>query len=581
MGASVAVLMLVVLAARPAAAQVLEQVPADALAVLKVKNLQATSGKIAKYANDLGLAALAPPLNDPLKALEDKLKISQGINASGDMFVAFMNPGEAEGEHDKAIVILFPVSDYKAFLANFPDSQTDGEVTQVKMADSPDPGFIANWGTFAAISPSKDLVAKKPDMGLKLTPAGDKELTAKDISIYANFAEIRTVVGPKLTEARGQILSEADAAIKKAPNGEKFAPIVHAVVDQVLNIADSILRDTDAATFGIQFGDEGLSTTLMGDFKPGSYIGNTTDPLLGGLPLGKYLVFGGFVMDPAMASKAFSDLVDPVAKEIATAGPDMQSINDYVAAAKGIIAATKGASLGMFAPTGALGQEALAQAVAVYNGDPKAMADSVQKAVAVMPDVMKALGLPADAYKVTLTHNAKTLDGVSFDSITTVMTPDPNNPMAQQQAQMMALMYGPNGMTEYTGIVGDHLLVATGVSDAVLSTAIASAKSGESPLSALDAVKKASANLPTNRMAEAFVPLDQIISTGLVYAKQFGFAMPVQLPPDLPPIGETLSTDASTVKLDSYVPTSLVQSLVAAGMQAFMQMNGGGAGGGM
>jgi hypothetical protein len=53
----------------------------------------------------------------------------------------------------------------------------------------------------------------------------------------------------------------------------------------------------------------------------------------------------------------------------------------------------------------------------------------------------------------------------------------------------------------------------------------------------------------------------------------------VQLPPDLPPIGETISTDASTIKLDAYVPTPLVQSLVAAGMQAFMQMNGGGGGG--
>ena len=100
----VAVLMLLALAARPLAAQVLDQVPSDALAVLKVKNLQATSTKLAKYCNDLGVAALVPQLNDPLKALEDKLKISQGINAAGDMFVVFLNPAGDEAGPDKAMI---------------------------------------------------------------------------------------------------------------------------------------------------------------------------------------------------------------------------------------------------------------------------------------------------------------------------------------------------------------------------------------------------------------------------------------------------------------------------------------------
>jgi hypothetical protein len=125
-GASIAVLMLVVLGARPAAAQVLDQVPSDALVVLKVKNLQATSTKVAKYCNDLGVAAMVPQLNDPLKALEDHLKVSQGINAGGDLFVAFMNPTGGEGGPDKSIVILFPVSDYKAFWPIFPTPRPMG-----------------------------------------------------------------------------------------------------------------------------------------------------------------------------------------------------------------------------------------------------------------------------------------------------------------------------------------------------------------------------------------------------------------------------------------------------------------------
>jgi hypothetical protein len=92
-------------------------------------------------------------------------------------------------------------------------------------------------------------------------------------------------------------------------------------------------------------------------------------------------------------------------------------------------------------------------------------------------------------------------------------------------------------------------------------------------------VKKVASNLPSSRAFEIYVPLDEVVTTGLTYAKQFGFAVPVQLPPDLPPLGGTVSTEGSTMKLDGYIPTPLVQSLVAAGMQAAMQMQGGGGGG--
>jgi hypothetical protein len=589
--ASAAVLALLVCTARPVAAQmaagqVLDGVPADAMAVVKVKNLQATSAKIAKYANDLGIAAMVPQMNDPLKALEDKVKISQGLNAGGDLYIAMLTPSTDPQAEYKNIVILFPVSDYKAFLANFPDGQTDGDVTQVKMADSPEPSFVANWGAYAAVSPLKELVEKKPATSLQLTAAGQKELETKDISFYANMASVRTVLQPKLAENRQEIMSKIEDAMKKSPNAQKMGPMVHAMVDQGLNAVNVLLRDTQAATYGIAIGDDGLTVTALADCIPGSYLGNTvasikntTDPLLAGLPTGKYLLFGGYTLDPAMTSKLFDDAISPVVKEMTTNDPDSQGLNDYMTAAKAFLGASKGGHFGLLAPTGALGQEALVQSISVVDGDAAVMSDSYTKIANSLPAMMKSMGMPADQYKITVTPNAKTVDGVSFSSIQTVLTPDPQNPMAQQQAQMMALMYGPGGITQYAGPVGDHILAVTGVSDANISLAIAAVKSGQAPLSALEQVKKVAGSLPSNRMAEAYVPLDQIVTTGLTYAKQFGFAMPVQLPPDLPPIGETISTDASVIRGDAFIPTPLVQSIVAAGIQAFMQMNGGGGGG--
>jgi hypothetical protein len=50
----------------------------------------------------------------------------------------------------------------------------------------------------------------------------------------------------------------------------------------------------------------------------------------------------------------------------------------------------------------------------------------------------------------------------------------------------------------------------------------------------------------------------------------------MQLPKGLPPIGISVGSDSTAVRVDSHIPTSLVQSIVAAGMQAAMQMQGGG-----
>ena len=52
--------------ATAARAQVLQQVPSDALVVVKVSNLKAVSDKVAKFAEALGLSAVQPEFADPL-----------------------------------------------------------------------------------------------------------------------------------------------------------------------------------------------------------------------------------------------------------------------------------------------------------------------------------------------------------------------------------------------------------------------------------------------------------------------------------------------------------------------------------
>lgn len=570
-------------------AQVLNQVPDDALLVIKTKDMSATSTKVGKWLKDLGLAQMKPGLDNPLGLLQKELGLTNGLNTNGEMAIVFRDPAKTNEKGDKSMMLLLPVSDYAGFVANFKDAKVDGEVTEVSMPKGKDPGYLAHWGDYAVLSPSKAVASMKPSAMLKISGAATtKELGTKDIVVYANFNALRGLLVPQLQQVRDKTMEEMENNLGGGDEKlAKFKPVIKSFVGQLFAGAEAFLRDTDAVTFSVDFGNEGLNVAAMAEFIPNSYLGttfastkNTNEPLLAGLPTGKYLFFGGHLNQPEFSTRFLSDFSGPILKELDTLGPDMKPAHDYMDALNAYLKALKSARFGIVAPAGQLGQEAIFQMVNISKGDAAAMKDAQIKMIKAQEATMKALGLPADAYSATVVPNSKTIEGVSFDAINTSVNPNNKDPMAMQQAQIMAMVYGPGGMSMLEGKVSDDtLLLGMGVTDDVLKSTITATKTNESPLANSAAVKLVQSHLPTNRTAEFYVPVDQIVTTGLTYARQFGAQMNLTLQPDLPPLGFASSTDGSAIRIDGFVPTVLVQQLVSAGMQAYMQSQGGGGGG--
>ncbi|HWP41009.1 MAG TPA: hypothetical protein VNL70_08785 [Tepidisphaeraceae bacterium] len=587
-GLAVAVAMLL-LSSGLLSAQVLEQVPKDALVVLKIRDLKATSDKVARLAQDLGLAAMSPEMADPLAAIQAKLNIQNGLNTNGEAAFVFIDPEKVGGQPDQAMLLLIPVSDYKAFLGNWPDAQVQDNVAQVRMGEAHEPGYVANWGAFAALSPSRDLIANKPATGITLPAVTSKHMQNSDAVLLAHTPAIRAKLLPMLQQGREEILAKIEAGLRSEPQAAKFAPTVRAVVNQALNMAEGFVRDAESAAVGINLAPEGINCTVMSEFTPTSYVGstiagmkNTDAPLLTGLPDGKYLVFGGSISDPKIAAKLLDDLIQPIIKELVAVGEaEGKAVQDYIDAMKAYVAAQTGQVFGMLAPSGAIGAEPLIQFISVQSGQPQAMSAAYQKMATAQADAMKVFNIPGAAAAVpSLSPNAKTVAGVRFDQIITKIDMNAQDPMAMRQAQMMNMMYGPQGAVVNIGTVADKLLVVSGTSDQFISSAIEAVKANATPLAQQPRVQKVASQLPRQRMAVVYLPVDDIVSTALNYAQQFGFNMPVQLPPDLPPVGATVSSEQSAIRVDTHIPTDLVQSLVAAGMQAMMQMQGGGPRGG-
>jgi hypothetical protein len=571
-------------AGQSARAQVLQQVPSDAMVVFKVSNLKAVSDKAAKFAGALGLAEMSPEFGDPLAALQENMQIKEGLDAAGEMAFVFMKPASEGAPPEESMLVLVPTTDFKAFLGNFEGVRTEGAISSFKPEGKEEDVFVAQRGKYAAISGNKAALGKKPT-GLKLSGLAAKEAEERDAFLFVNMPVIKDMVLPQLQGARTNLLETIEQELGANEEGKQFAGVAKAAATKALDIAEGFLSDTTAASLSLHLSDEGISTTGMIEFKPETYFGkiagqlkNSDQPLMAGLPNRKYFMFGGIVNEPKVSAQLMGDLLDPITKELAGT-ESAKGVAEAIEAAKRSMAATKSVSFGYPAPTGALGADSIVQSVMVIKGDATALHEAQKKMLDTVAELMKMMpqqeGAPQFVYEYT--PGGKTLGSLKFDTYKYELKMDENDPAAAQVQQTMAMIYGPNGMGAVFGPVdADTYIVVQGGNDKLLAEAVKAAQAPQDVLSNLAAVKMVAGHLPAKRMLVEYIALDNIIMAGVKYAQGFGMPIKMQLPPNLPPIGIAVASEGTAIRMDGFLPTQLVQSVVAAGMQTYMQMQGGG-----
>jgi hypothetical protein len=568
-----------------AQAQVLDQVPTDSIVVFKIHHLADTNKKVADLLQSLGVTDLVPTMKDPLQALEDQLGISAGLDSSKDAAAAILN-GPMDGGGPPPFVLLLPVTDYKAFLGNMTLVRTEGDVSVVHFKDKEDDAFVENWGGYAALSDKKDNVTGKHE-GIKLSGLSAKQMSERDLCIYVNMPVVKSLLLPKLDDSEKMLNDQVD---KNTPEDKK--KLAHAAVKQLLQVAREFLNDAQGTTIGIGLSDQGISSSMIVELTPDSYLGkivsqmkNTDQSLLSGLPKENYLAFGGSVEDGKLVLQVINDTIGPVMTELAASGDDGKKLADSINEALKPMATVEGGTFGIVAPTAALGQGSLIRFIGLYKGDAEALKANASKAGNFMTAIMKMSGKDGqtDLMKTTITPEVKTINGVKFDQIKVEANPDNTSQQAMQMGETMSRMYGPDGLTELFGAVdAKTLVVSLGVDDDLLGQAVDAAKSNTDVLT--DGIASVDAGLPKKRAGAFYIGLGQIFSTALDYAKANGLNVPVQIPNNLPPVGITFGTEGSAMRGDEFIPMKLLQTLVQAGLQTYMQMNnrnGNGGGGGL
>lgn len=572
-------------------ADVLDEVPSNALAVVEVKNLHSLSEKVAKTTQAWGLDELQPKLKDPLGTALEKAHLTKGVNTGGDAALIIFAPNKSTHVEPEPAALI-PVSDYDEFLGNFEkvDNVNAGDgVTVVKSPEEQGTNlFIVHRGTYALIS-NREL--KHLDkVGIKLTGVAAKELSSKDAVFFFNLPVVRDLTLPEIKKHREEWVKEVNKAIDNEPKIKAFEPVINVALNEAFDGVETGLSDADGLIFGLQIGDEGLLGSAVLEFKEGStcasYVAmnKTSDiPPLAGLPNVKYFLFGGASADSKAMAPLADKIFDPLIKELHETH-DESKIGEQFAAvletAKTIGTASTHNAVGWVAPTKPLGQDSIFAQIQVSNGDAQALADGQKK---MMDEANGLMSLIPNGAKVKIDRGgAKTVDGSELQTYSTKFDVDENDPRGVQAQQMFSMLYGPNGLNGVSGVLNEKtFLIAQGASDEVLEKTVKSAKEGKDELSDLPNVKMVIGHLPKESSVLYFVALDNIVSTAVKYAEGFGLPVKIKLPHDLPPIGFSAGTEGSAVRMDVFIPSQTVQSLIASGIDAYTQMQQGNKGGGL
>lgn len=585
--ATVAIVVLTFFLCSAVRAQGVKQLPANPLVVIRMNNPEGISKKLADWSQKLGLANFDPAFGDPLGALKKQLNIKEGLDGKGEVVVGIYDSPQPGDE--PLVVALLPVSDYKAFLGNLANLKTEGDISSFTLPDEQEPFYAANWGNFAAITPTKDLLTKKPE-GVQLTTSAAKQMDANDVTIFANMKVISAKALPKFRDGRGMMLTSIDTELKRNPQfNAKYVPAIKTVVNQFLNGVEQFLTDSQSTTLGLNISAQGITTSFQAEFAPDSYCGKTVAgfkssnaSLTQGLPARKYFAFGGAVIDRKTAAKIMEDALGPIQKELTALGDDTKGLVTAIDSLKTTMTVIDSISFGYVQPT-AIGQQSMVQAVIVYEGDAKKLAEAERAYMQASADVFKLMPqAPGTNMAMELTPGGKTIEGVALDQWTMKFNFDGNTPEAAQAKQMINMMYGPNGFSGVMGPISDkNYVMVMGGDDELITAAIQSARKKEDTLSQSDFVKSISAQLPKERTGTYFIALDNLATTVLDFMGQMGFKIPLKLP-EMSPIGVSFGTEGPVFRIDTAISSDMIEKMVSAGMQAAMMMqNPGGRRGGL
>ena len=556
-----------------AAENALDAFSTDASVVIRLKKPDATIGKLADLVDLVSKGA-----GDQVRGQAEMLGqlISNptlaGVDRNADWWVAMYATGEENEEPD--FVFVVPATDLKAM------KEALGDKVQ----------FIEH-GKFGVYTEDEEMAketkARIKGEGKSISTLIDKESTAVfdsgDVSVFINIKQLATAYKDEIKEFSEQAKQKLEDAPDDIPGGGGIdTKQIAEVLGKVFEIVAQGLDDAQSCTISLGISKDGLIFEDLVRVKAGS----PTDkmlvksapgalPGLSTLPAG-YLLYFGLTWDMSDFAKLNQWLIGFSNSAVKPeAAKELKAALDEVAKLK----------IGSLVTAFGLGDvdEGAVRSVSVTEVDnPAKMRDLSQKVMKAMqgaetPGIKQTFDVKKDAEK----YGKNSADVITVKTEAT----DADNPlMAAQMARLMALMFGPDGMTTRAVYLKDKVVQTLGGGKPAMTDALAAADQKPAD-SAKSQVHQSRAKLGAKSNVVVLLDLANLIAKIVDVVVQ-GQLLPIPLDGDQVKglqskpsyFGLSAGTEPQGLRVKTHIPVEQMQGI--AKIVEFVMQNLGGIAGG-
>lgn len=540
---------------------VLDRVPASTPVVVSIGNVnafftqaEAITGALQQEEAQMGIMMAKQMLSMP------------GINAEGSAAIAITSiEGMNDDNAEPPMVVLMPVNDYAALVANFGGTGEGLEMLNIEGNEV----FVKDiGGGYAMVGPQQDVLegfdaseGNADEHEAMLGDIGQRMSEDNAVLVIANMDHLRE---PMMQgwEENSQNMRQMMAMGGQDP--EQAA----AMIDMIDGFVKTFGRDAQRGLMGVSGGDYGFSFELGASFKGGSELAGTfaqsgnAAKLVNKLPGGPYLV--AYAIDSS--APGIQAMIAKMA-EMGNQANNIPGLNPagFLGKARGM-AQTIGLN-----PAGLMGGLFVNTVAVIDSPDANGL-------VQMFGEQIKATnGQVASGLSMTTTFAdaPEQIGGVDAYKWSMQMLPDMNTPGAMQMQMMMPMLFGPSGGPNgYAAAADENTVVVTySTSASLLEKAVGAAQNG-GELSKNAMVMAQNERLHDEAFAYAYVDMGTILKAVLPTVAMFAGPVNVDIPENVTPLAMSMSSSGGGVGIRTVVPADLIDLMKETGA-AFQGMGGG------
>jgi hypothetical protein len=534
------------------AGDALRTVPADALGLIVVDDLEALDAKVGK-----ALASLQLPFAGPLAALQAVPGLSDCLDKKSPIVVALLK-GSEPGENPVPVAYV-PVADFEAF-TELLGGEAEGNLVRLTVPGKP--MLAAEKDGFAVVVPEgkREVLVKVLDSagGLAERLGGDLAwLEKRDVAAVMTDRGISEFCA-KILEG----IETAQQAIRAQGMDEMGTADILNVYKNVFAVVD---QELELAAVGLDVQESGdLVLQVRKRFLPAGRLAQclaipaaSTD-VLAGLPAEPFIFAGGGRFTPAMG-----DLLMEFSVEVMKAAPKLYGISEEQAgqmleSAKPLMADMQ--SLAMMLTAGSRDDTIYSRMVAVMRcGDTAKYMDAYEKYIDGFAGLMKGsqgvFSMPMESKPIEI-DGRKGLE-ISMAFPKQFLESDPN------AEAMLEKMLGPGGKILFFIVAADEQNIVLGYTNKnLLQKALAALEKGES-LSQEESVKKSAARFGEGNLGRGYfnpTGFVDFVNDMIETLAPEGQKIRVPAFPKTPPVVWTANAEGATVDAQLSVPGELIQA---------------------